>query len=49
MTKLHLAQDMNPGARNIPRTKVKEREREREREREYKMPYNPAKINITTD
>ena len=38
---------MNLGARNIPRTKVKERERERERE--YKMPYNPAKINITTD
>ena len=36
---------MNLGARNIPRTKVKERERERE----YKMPYNPAKINITTD
>ena len=34
---------MNLGARNIPRTKV------REREREYKMPYNPAKINITTD
>ena len=47
MTKLHLAQDMNPGARNIPRTKVKEREREKERE--YKMPHNPAKINITTN